>query len=305
VERLGKVPRYLATLPERTARASAALVGGALRETAELALPGAVRRSHLYQATVDRLLRILIELVGDVKTDLPPDAIPPDELLKRKAAGNALELASVVAVGFSPLWVLAAASDVMGGSKVYLKALVEELQKIGLLPADTDVATYDDLLSRLETSSGVLADTIDVPPLKLADARQALTTLRAQADDLPDPAELAALWSDLSAAARREGIGPAQLSAALGAAAARAGWEVGNVHVFGFYRESLATLRQEGLPRYLRRAVVPYLRGAGRHLRPSRETYTDKALAWLEERRAARPGSPPAAEPGGPPTLEP
>jgi len=305
VERLGKVPRYLATLPERTARASAALVGGALRETAELALPGAVRRSHLYQATVDRLLRILIELVGDVKTDLPPDAIPPDELLKRKAAGNALELASVVAVGFSPLWVLAAASDAMGGSKVYLKALVEEIEKIGLLPAGTDVASYDDLLSRLETSSGVLADAVDVPPLNLADARQALSTLRAQADDLPTPAELAALWNDLSEAAQREGIGPAQLSAALGAAAARAGWEVGNVHVFGFYRESLDALRREGLPRYLRRAVVPYLRGAGGHLRPGRETYTDRALAWLDARRSGRAGGGPPASHADPPTLDP
>jgi hypothetical protein len=196
VGRLGKVPRYLASLPERTARATAAIVGGALRETTALALPDAVRGSRLYQATVDRLLRILIELVGDVKTDLPPDAIPADELLKRKAAGNALELASVVAVGFSPLWVLAAASDAMGGSKVYLKALVEEIEKIGLLPAGTDVASYDDLLSRLETSSGVLADAVDVPPLNLADARQALSTLRSQADDLPTPAELAALWND-------------------------------------------------------------------------------------------------------------
>jgi len=305
VDPLGKVPRYLASLPERTARASAALVGGALRETAALALPAAVRGSRLYQATIDRLLRILIELVGDVKTGVPPDAIPAAELLKRKAAGNVLEVAGLVAVGFSPLWVLAAAADVMGGSKVYLKALVDELQKIGLLPADTDIASYDDLLSRLETSSGVLADAIDVPPLNLADARQALTTLRSQADDLPAPAELAALWSDLGEAARREGIGPAQLSAALGAAAARAGWEVGNVHVFGFYRDSLADLRREGLPRYLRRAVVPYLRGAGGHLRPSRPTYTDKALTWVDGRRAARAGSVPTGGPGGPVTLDP
>jgi hypothetical protein len=305
VGRLGKVPRYLASLPERTARATAALVGGALRETTALALPDAVRGSRLYQATVDRLLRILIELVGDVKTDLPPDAIPADELLKRKAAGNALELASVVAVGFSPLWVLAAASDAMGGSKVYLKALVEEIEKIGLLPAGTDVASYDDLLSRLETSSGVLADAVDVPPLKLADARQALSTLRSQADDLPTPAELAALWNDLSEAAQREGIGPAQLSAALGAAAARAGWEVGNVHVFGFYRESLDALRREGLPRYLRRAVVPYLRGAGGHLRPGRETYTDRAPAWLDARRAGRAAGRPPAGHADPPTLDP
>lgn len=301
MDRLGKLPRYLVSLPERSARAGAALLGGAVRETAAVALPDAVRRSHLYQATVDRLLRILIELVGDVRGELPPDAIPPEELLKRKAAGNVLELAGIVAVGFSPLWVLAAAADAMGGSKVYLKALVEELQKIELLPADADIASYDDLLSRLETSSGVLADAIDVPPFKLGEARQALTTLRAQAADLPEPAELARLWADLREAAAREGIGAAELSAALGAAAARAGWEVGNAHLFGFYRESLDALRQEGLPSYLRRAAVPYLSGAGRHFRPSRQTFTEKGLAWLEARRAPTSTATTADTPGSPP----
>ena len=58
---------YLASLPERTARAGAALTGGLVYEASEVVLPLAVRRSKLYQAIVGRLLRIIIELVGGVE----------------------------------------------------------------------------------------------------------------------------------------------------------------------------------------------------------------------------------------------
>ena len=39
---------YLASLPERTARAGAALTGGLVYEASEVVLPLAVRRSKLY-----------------------------------------------------------------------------------------------------------------------------------------------------------------------------------------------------------------------------------------------------------------
>src|SRR5215211_1286163 len=62
---------YLASLPERTARAGAALTGGLVYEASEVMLPNAVRRSKLYQAIVGRLLRITIELVVVVKDTAP------------------------------------------------------------------------------------------------------------------------------------------------------------------------------------------------------------------------------------------
>src|SRR3712207_6949819 len=48
---------YLASLPERTARAGAALTGGLVYEASEVVLPLALRRSRLYQAIVGRLDR--------------------------------------------------------------------------------------------------------------------------------------------------------------------------------------------------------------------------------------------------------
>jgi hypothetical protein len=280
-----RIPRYMISLPERTARAAIALVGGAVYETSNVALPRALRESKLYQVTIDRLLRILIEWVGDVRDVYQDEETPVRELAARKFTGNVLELASIFAVGFSPLWLLAAASDVMGGSKAYLRALVAELEAAGHLPRDTDVASYEDLLSRLETGSGVLADAIDVPPMSLQEARASFDALRRQASDLPPAEELATLFREMQAIARREGRSLTDVSAALALAGAKAGIEMGNVHIFDFYRDALGAIRDEGLLRYLRRVATPYLSRAGSHFNPEERTYTDRFLGWIDSRR--------------------
>ncbi len=281
-----RIPRYLISLPERMTRAAIALVGGAVYETSNVALPRALRESKLYQVTIDRLLRIMIEWVGDVRDVYRNEETPVQELAARKFTGNVLEWASIFAVGFSPLWVLAAASDVMGGSKAYLRALVAELEVAGHLPRDTDVASYEDLLSRLETGSGVLADAIDVPPMSLREARASFDALRQQANDLPSAEELATLFREMQATARREGRSLTEVSAALGLAAAKAGLEMGNAHVFDFYRDALGAIREEGLLRFLRRVATPYLSRAGGHFDPGQRTYTDRFLRWIDSRRS-------------------
>jgi len=55
---------YLISLPERTLRVLAVFFGGLVHETAKVLLPGWLRRSRLYQATIGGLLRIAIEFVG-------------------------------------------------------------------------------------------------------------------------------------------------------------------------------------------------------------------------------------------------
>jgi hypothetical protein len=280
-----RIPRYLISLPERMTRAAIAVVGGAVYETSNVALPRALRESKLYQVTIDRLLRILIEWVGDVRDVYRDEATPVQELAARKFTGNVLEVASIFAVGFSPLWLLAAASDIMGGSKAYLRALVAELEAAGHLPQDTDVASYEELLSRLETGSGVLADAIDVPPMSVREARASFDALRQQARDLPPAEDLAVLFQEMQATARREGRSLTDVSAALGLAAAKAGVEMGNAHVFDFYRDALGAIRAEGLLRFLRRVVTPYVSRAGSHFDPNQRTYTDRFLRWIDSRR--------------------
>jgi hypothetical protein len=133
----------------------------------------------------------------------------------------------------------------------------------------------------------VLADAIDVPPVTLRDARASFDRLAQQASDLPSPEELASLYRDLQDVAAREGRSASEVSAALAAAAARAGMALGSAHVFHFYRDALGAIRDEGLLRFLRRIVTPYLSRAGRHFDPRASTVTERYLRRARERRRA------------------
>ena len=122
---------FLLSLPERAVRSVFALVGGGVHETAELVLPRLVRRSRLYEATAKNLLRVSIELVGGVEAAArAADEYEPNakKLAVRKTAGNVVEIGSIAAFGFSPLWLLAAGADVTHGTRVYLDAFVRELE---------------------------------------------------------------------------------------------------------------------------------------------------------------------------------
>ena len=277
---------YLASLPERTARAGAALTGGLVYETGEVLLPLAVRRSRLYQAIVGRLLRIMIELVGGVEGVYPTEEMQVRELLVRKTAGNVIELSSFLAVGWSPVWLLAGASDLIGGTKVYLRVLAAELRDTGVLSAEEDVASFEELLTALEGTSGVLADTVDVPPLNIQSVRTSWRELRRQAADLPDADTLEKIFSDLQLAARREDRSILEISSVVALGAVHAGMRLGNVHIFDYYRSALRTIAGEGLVTFLHRTSTPYLTRARSHFDPESSTYSERLLRRWADRRS-------------------
>jgi hypothetical protein len=278
---------YLASLPERTARAGAALTGGLVYEASEVVLPLAVRRSKQYQAIVGRLLRIIIELVGGVEGVYPAQEMPVRELLVRKTAGNVVELSSFLAVGWSPVWLLAGASDLVGGTKVYLRTLVAELQDAGILAPEADVSSFEELLTALEDTSGVLADTVDVPPLNITSVRTSWQELQRQAADLPDAATLEKIFSELQLAARQEDRSVLEISSMVALGAVRTGVRLGNVHIFDYYRYALRTIVEEGLLSFLRRTSTPYLTRAGSHFDPRSSTYSERLLRRWADRRSS------------------
>jgi len=211
--------RFVLSLPERVVRATAALVGGAVHETAQLVLPRLVRRSRLYEATAKNLLRVAIELVGGVEgAPTAETSAGVGELAVRKGAGNVVELGSIAAFGFSPLWLLAGASDLLRGSRVYLAALVAELKRADLLADDVEVGSVDELLGVLERGTGGTARLIDVPPLELGELRRSLAELRDEGDSLPSQAELAALYEGLRRTAKAEERTLLEVSAGVGLA---------------------------------------------------------------------------------------
>ena len=98
-ENTGPSLGYVLSLPERTIRVLAVIFGGLIYEVTEALLPGFLRRSRLYQATIGGLLRIAIELVGGLQGVLPPDDIEVGEFAMRKAAGTGVELAGFFVIG--------------------------------------------------------------------------------------------------------------------------------------------------------------------------------------------------------------
>jgi hypothetical protein len=282
--------RFYASLPERTVRGGAAGLGGALHETFELTLPRFVRRSRLYEATAKNLLRVAIELVGGVEGSPTKDpAAGALEIAKRKGAGNVVELGSIAAFGFSPLWLLAAASDLTRGSRVYLKALTQELKSAGVIAEDVDAGSVDELLGVLERTSGGTARLIDVPPLEVEGMRASLAELRSHADSLPSAEELAALYAGLRRKAAEEDRSLLEVSSGVGLAFLSAAQKVSGEHIVVPYREDWQPVRDEGFAAYARRVGDPYRRAISQHFaadHPSRtERLLERLAAWRERRR--------------------
>ena len=276
----GSLASYVVSLPERMVRTVAAGGGGLLLEAADHILPPVARGSKFYQCTIARPFRITVEFVGGVEGRFSEEMSAP-ELVKRKVAGNVVEAGCVFTVGFSPLWFLAAASDVTNGTKAYLHAFVKELKGVGVLPESTDISTVNDLLNLLDGASKQAADTIDIPPVAIADMRDAVDLLRENAELIPEPQRLVEVFAQMNDAAREQKHSLLAVSTLVAAGAVGAGIQMGSDHIFSFYTESLKAIRSEGVSQYLGRISQPYVAAAARHLDPSSPALTPKLIRGL------------------------
>jgi hypothetical protein len=247
-------------------------------------LPRLVRNSRFYEATAKNALRIAIEAVGGVESRERPE-ISAGEIVRRKAAGNVVELGSIAAFGFSPLWLLAAASDALHGSRVYLQTLSEELKRAGIVDEGLEIDSFDALLAALEGASGRTASLVDVPPVELTELKRSLAEFQTDADALPSPAELASLYQGLRASAAAERRPLLEVSQGIGLAFLLSARSVGHTHLSVPYREDWAPLRREGFAAYARRVSRPYARAVAGHFDPARATFTERLLHRVRRRR--------------------
>jgi hypothetical protein len=267
---------YLLSLPERILRAAFAGLGGLLYELTQLLLPRWLRGTRLYQAIVYRLLRISVELIGGVENVFPQEDIGVGELALRKTFGNVIELMGFVTLGWSPLWILAAASDLTGGTRAYLNAFVAELKAEDLLAEEVDVTSVEDLLLKLESSSATMADLVDVPPLKARELRESWQILKTNANFLPDASRLTGLYQDMQRVAHKQGRSLGAVSALVAAGALRAGVRLGSVHVFDYYTQALKDIHNEGWGKYALRIARPYFSTVRGHFDSRRVTHTQR-----------------------------
>lgn len=274
---------YVLSLPERALRASAVLFGGMVYETTLALLPGWLRATRLYQAVVAGLLRILIELVGGGIGLLPQEDISASQLAVRKAAGTSIELVGLLTIGWSPLWLFAVAADLTGGARSYLQALENELKQDGILPADIEINSTRELLSIFEDASDKVAETIDIPPLTLQDMRASWEKLNLNVKALPEPDRLARIYQELQLVSRNQDCSLGDLSSLIAASAYRAGFKLGQVYIFDFYRSALDEIKSEGLKAYTLSASRPYTLAAKRHFDPEFETNTQRLLKRIRK----------------------
>ena len=202
----------------------------------------------------------------------------------RKGAGNAVELGSIVAFGFSPLWLLAGASDVLHGTRVYLDELVAELKRAGVLAQESSFESVDDVLGALEGTSGGAARLIDIPPLALSELKVTLAELRGGAGSLPSGEELARLFRGLRNEAARERRSLLEVSTGIGLAFVVSARSVGSRHVTVPVPGGLAAAPRRGLRRLPPPRLGPVQPRDRRPLRP---------VAAVADRTRAHAAAPP------------
>ena len=293
---------YLLSLPERLVRSVLALGAGFTREVGEVALPDAVRQGQLYQNLVETTLRFLIERVGGAEGLYEADARLPSDFLVRRTAGNAMEVLGLVAFRASPVWILAALSDVCGLGRHLIPQITDALKAQGLLEPDAAFESMDQLLDGLERTSSRMASTINTPPLDIAELRKEWHAIRQQArtltpQSLPSPEAVTALWKRLQTEAARQEMSVFWASSMMAVSAVRGvpdhlRWlststtvgasRVGHVlagALLDHYRRTLDEARAVGFAAYANAQLGPYVRAAAAQFSPERRSLTENLLA--------------------------
>jgi hypothetical protein len=291
-----RLAHYIYSLPERLVRSASAILGGAVYELGEIALPARVRRSRLYDSLVHSTLRFFIEQIGQVERTIPEGQALPDDFLVRRAAGNIVEIAGFAMFRASPVWVLAALADVAGAGRELMHEIAAALQKDGLLEEGQTFDTADQLLDGLERTSGRLAEAVNTPPLNAAALREELRKLREDASTIPHALlpSVELLWKDLNFEAQTQGRSVMELSSVMALTAVRqlpertrwlsnaavtSGRRTGELLVGGLlehYRKTLGEIHEFGYLRYFLREFQPYLRGAASQFSPQRISLTER-----------------------------
>lgn len=307
-------PAYLLSFPERFIRSVLGLGAGVAREVSEVALPESLRQSQLYRNLVDATLRYVIEQVGGVEGVYAARDALPDNFLARRTAGNAIEALGIVAFRASPVWILAALSDVCGMGRHLIPEIADALKAQGLLDKDAQFVSVDQMLDGLERTSSRVAATFNTPPLDVAGLRKEWEEIRHEARSLK-PARLPSwdaighVWTELETEAARQGTSVFETSSMMALSAVRTlpdrvSWfsesarvgarRTGQVFAAALiedYRQTLNDIAQVGYAAYVSRQFRPYIRAAVDQFSPKRPTLTERGLTALAAwRRRGRRG---------------
>jgi hypothetical protein len=289
---------YLFSLPERLLRSAAAVVGGTSLLVTETLFPEVVKDSTTYRVIVGNLQRFMIDQVAQVEYfSATQEERVIDGYIGRKLAGNVLEMAGLMTMRFSPVWVFALAGDAAAGSKVFLDRLSTNLKQHGVIDAESDPEDVVSLLDAIQKASSSSVTAMDTPPL----SSQQLGEL---AGELTDGygrmfSKSQALLSRFNALQRRmektagdEGLSVEEVSgvmaidvASLGRtsvettlAVSQTGAELFGEKILASYERTLDDLNSQGASAYLSRYLKPFMDAAVAHFDPDKPTWTQAML---------------------------
>ncbi len=293
---------YGLSLPERTLRSTAAMLGGVLTESSELLVPQAFRDSRSYRTFVQQMLEMMARDVGGVQTTevvnadgigLPADAAKMENFVARKTVGSFVDLAGMATFHLSPALILAVVSDVAYGSTTYLNELSTQLKKEGLIDQDSTIDGAADLLNAISKATGETATSFDTPPISVEGIRNTIEATRknfAQINPscvLPK-SEIDRRWSEMRQLAERENVGLFELSSAMTLYAlnqvdtVRKGalttisvtGELFDRHILDHYWQGLEEISQRGIYNVLSESSKPYIEAVWFNFSSDRPTVT-------------------------------
>lgn len=253
---------YLLSLPERTLRALTALSAGLLRESSEITLPPAFRRSRIYQSIVEQTLRFLIEKVGKVEGSYESAETLPADFLVRRTAGNGIDILSLAVFHASPVWVLAGLADLSGAGGKLFTEIATTLEKEGWLTGADSVRSMSDLLDALERGTGHLAGSFNNPPLNRAALVREWESLKKSVQSPPPQAKVEADWELLKKTAATQRKPLMEVSTAVALSTLRCGKRMLADPILDHYSQTLSELNEIGFAAFTRREMAPYWRAA-------------------------------------------
>lgn len=267
-------------------RSTVALASGIVHEAGEIVIPSGLRRTRLYRNLVGATLRFLIEQVGEVEGVFSPDDQLPKNFMLRRTAGNGLELIGLATMHASPVWILAALADIAGAGRQLIPEIGKKLVAEGLLAPDARFSTVEQLLDGLQSTSANLAETVNTPPLSVAELRETLARTRDDFRGLThvNPDDLWSLWHAIEREAAAQQSSVWELSSVMALSAIR----TTAVHTTGslleHYRSTLVEIHRTGYAQFLGRELSPYVKGAMRQFSSERRTLTERLLSkWRRD----------------------
>jgi hypothetical protein len=288
---------YTLSLPERSFRSVAALVGGTTTLFTDSLLPQVLRDSTTYRVTVGLFQKFLVEKMGGVNNSQLDTSKLKDKFVRRKLLGNVLEAAGLLTMRFSPLWILAIAGDAAGGSKVFLNRLIEHLKANEVIDPGAEPKELVDVLEAVQEASVRSATALDMPPL----SREELATLASEmkesyskvlqtsTDLIPD---LTKVWDDMEEVSEKQKVPLEELMGMMVFEAAslldktvgtvnavgKTGIELFDENIVQSYRKTLERVNAEGVDGYLGNHYQPFWDAVKGHFDMEKKTWLERRL---------------------------